>query len=465
MGNILKMLGRQWRFMKRASGRTVFIVIVTAATYVSPGGVHAFHNGGAGFCEGCHTMHNSISPGTVTRFSPGQSSTNGGVRGWDGEPVNRGGSIGNTPSPYLLRGSDDSSTCLNCHAQKGVPYRVLSVDGNVNIDPGGDFYWLSLTVTYTSLENGTAYVIKGQDHGHNVIAKDFGLAADTNFTNAPGGTYPSSALTCTSCHDPHGQANGGTGNRQKPVSGSGSYGGTPPADTIFGNYRLLGDTHYKGNSLASYTFSNGAPMAAADNSPAYNFAETADNRHHVDYGTYMYPPYDDMSLWCENCHPWGQFAHHPVTGTAAEGVPLLYNAYIATGNLLNKTTNAAGAWLSLVPFERIISRPSQLNGENTSGPTPSVPGFPSCLTCHRAHASAFDWSTRWDTRATFLVNSVPGPVYDAALEHSPYGAYIVNAPYYGRDIKTVFGKYQRQLCNKCHVLDFNDKTGYLPSLY
>ncbi len=441
-------------------------MVLAAIIAMWPCSVLAFHNGGAGFCEGCHTMHNSVTPGTTPKFSPGQSSVNAGVSSWSGTPLNRAGAAGNTPSPFLLRGSDDSSTCLNCHAQKGVPYRVLSVDGNVNINPGGDFYWLSLTVTYTSMENGASYVIQGQDHGHNVIAKDYGMVADSGFKNAPGGTYPSSALTCTSCHDPHGHVNGGAQNGQKPVSMSGSYGcSNPPSGTICGNYRLLGDTHYKGNSLFPFTFTYGAPMAAADNSPAYNFAETADNRHHVDYGTRMYPPYDDISQWCENCHPWGQFAHHPVTGTSAEGVPLLYNAYIASGNLSNKVTNASGAWLSLVPFERIISSPSQLNGENTSGPTPSNPGFPSCLTCHRAHASAFEWATRWDTRATFLANSVPGAIYNGDIEHSSYGAYVANAPYYGRDIKTLFGPYQRQLCNKCHVLDFDDVTGFLPSIY
>ena len=452
--------------MKKHLLNAVFAVLAAVVVIVArPGSVHAFHNGGAGFCEGCHTMHNSISPGTTPKFSPDQTSING-VKNWYGTPVNPKGSVSNAVSPFLLRGSDDSSTCLNCHAQKGMPYRVLSVDGNVNINPGGDFYWMSLTVTYTALENGISYLINGQDHGHNVVAKDFDMAADTNFTNAPGGDYPSSALMCTSCHDPHGQVNGGTGRGQKPVSMSGSYGcSNVHSGTICGNYRLLGDTHYKGNSLAPYTFSYGAPMAAADNSPAYNFAETADNRHHVDYGTHMYQPYNDMSLWCENCHPWNQFAHHPVAGTSAEGVPLLYNSYIATGNLLNKTSNATGAWLSLVPFERIISKPSQLNGENTNGPTASIPGFPSCLTCHRAHASAFEWSTRWDTRTTFLANSVPGPTYDPNTEYSPYGAYVVNAPYYGRDIKKTFGPYQRQLCNKCHVLDFDDRTGYLPKLY
>ena len=43
----------------------------------------AFHSGGVGACEGCHTMH--VRPDGVASGS------------------------------YLLRGSDASSTCLTCH--------------------------------------------------------------------------------------------------------------------------------------------------------------------------------------------------------------------------------------------------------------------------------------------------------------------------------------------------------------
>ncbi len=427
-----------------------------------------------GFCEGCHSVHNSVSPGTAPKFSPTQSSTNGGVSSWTGTPVNPNGTAGNGPNEFLLRGSDDSSTCLNCHAQKGVPYRVLSVDGNVNNNPAGDFYWLSLTVTYTALENGSTYVIKGQDHGHDVIAKDFGLTSSTIFANAPGGTYPASALMCTSCHDPHGRVNGGTKNGSKPISGSGSYGGTAPSGTILGNYRLLGDNDYQGNSLAPYTFTYAAPMAAADSNPAYNFSETADNKHHVDYGTLAHSTstgYSDMSNWCENCHPWQLFAHHPVSPAEGSLNNSYYNVYIATGNLKGASSYA---WLSLVPFERTVTGVTQLNGETQQGAPSGQKCYPSCITCHRAHASAFQRATRWDTRATFLTNSIPGGIYNTTTEYSPYGAYIANAPYYGRPINEIttnayynsYGPnpYQRQLCNKCHSLDFDDYNGYLPGL-
>jgi hypothetical protein len=55
---------------------------------------YAFHSGGVAECEGCHTMHNSF----------------------EGVKMTVNGLAVGTTNAYLLKGSDSSSTCLNCHS-------------------------------------------------------------------------------------------------------------------------------------------------------------------------------------------------------------------------------------------------------------------------------------------------------------------------------------------------------------
>ena len=71
-----------------------------------------FHNGSTDSCQGCHT------------------------------------------TPPLLTGSDPSSTCLRCHAVSGAPQNVKSSDGS-SFTPGGDFYWLGKTFTWSAGFNVT----------------------------------------------------------------------------------------------------------------------------------------------------------------------------------------------------------------------------------------------------------------------------------------------------------------------
>ena len=50
-------------------------------------------------------------------------------------------------------------------------------------------------------------VSEGDNHGHNVITPTYGIAQDATLNQAPGGDFLSQYLGCTSCHDPHGDAN------------------------------------------------------------------------------------------------------------------------------------------------------------------------------------------------------------------------------------------------------------------
>jgi hypothetical protein len=368
-------------------------VLAGVLTLALGGTALAFHGGGVAHCDGCHSMHNS--------------------------PENP---VSGTPNSDLLKGSDASSTCLNCHAGDGGSYHILSSDAS-DWSPGGDFFWL--TQSYTN-SNWSGSVTSDPDNmGHNVIATDFGLTVDGTNTTSPGGSYQASALGCDSCHNPHGQVNGGTANGQLPISVSGSYGDVPVAGTIAGNYRLLGDVQY---GLAT-----AAPIAVTA-----GFGET--DASHVAYGA-------GMSEWCASCH--GDYINnsqkHPSgNGEFLNGHSANYNSYVATGDF---TGVQATSFTALVQFERQETDKTILAAAVTSTAGPDSGDNVMCLTCHRAHASAFNNITRWDMEHELLAEGWP-----TAANLVSMGA-IPNSDYYGRDIATDFGDFQRSLCNKCHVQD------------
>ena len=119
-----------------------------------------------------------------------------------------------------------------------------------------------------------------------------------------------------------------------------------------------------------------------------------------------------------------------------------YNDYMATGILRGSRTTS---YSSLVPFEVGTTGESILDPSSTSGPEGTANVM--CLTCHRAHASAFEDIGRWDFRTTFIANSHP-----KAGDGGITGNDVLNS-YYGRNMITEFGILQRQLCNKCHLQD------------
>ncbi|MBW1842803.1 MAG: cytochrome C [Deltaproteobacteria bacterium] len=359
-----------------------------AATIGLAGTATAFHGGGVAHCDGCHSMHNSLD-----------------------NPVE-----GN-PNNLLLKGSDPSSTCLNCHAGAGSSrsYHSMSADGTV-WSPAGDFFWLTQSYTNT---NWSGSVTSDPDNmGHNVIALDFGLTVDATNAAAPGGGYPSGILGCQSCHDPHGQV--GTGGTA-PISVSGSYGDVPVAGTIAGNYRLLEDS-----------------FATAPTAVTAGYGET--DASHVAYG-------ENMGEWCAGCH--GDYINdnhkHPSgNGEFLNGQATVYNAYVATGDF---TGLPATSFDALVQFERQETDKAVLLAAVTSTAGPDSTDNVMCMTCHRAHASAFNNITRWDMEHEMLAEGWPTAANLAAMGAVP------NADYYGRDITTEYGEFQRSLCNKCHVKD------------
>ncbi|MFO7604981.1 MAG: cytochrome c3 family protein [Desulfurivibrionaceae bacterium] len=383
---------------------TATFVFFLGMFLVDIGTVRSFHNGGVMECNGCHSMHNA-----------------------------------NEWGPLLLA-SDPSSVCLNCHSGTGGANSpsVFSADGSA-MTPGGDFYWLNKTFTWSGGES------RGESHGHNVVALDFGLTRDSRHVESPGGNYPSENLSCISCHDPHGKKGGGTRLGALPVTVSGSYGEPAEGGGVTGNYRLLGDSRYEGGSaVVGYQFSYDAPVARQNILKRFGESDGS----HVDYGA-------GMSEWCGNCHGAilqdshlgaGSFVHPAGSNAMLSSQTVsMYNTYINTGDLLANGTgtgDAATAYLQFVPFERGTGDSQLLDPASTQGPDTNSTVM--CLTCHRAHGSAFRSAGRWDFDAVLLAESHPGPG-DGGVSGND-----VLYSYYNRDISIEFGPGQGQFCEKCH---------------
>jgi hypothetical protein len=388
----------------------------------------AFHGGGVAHCDGCHSMHNS----PENLIGQGQTDAEGNVI-----------STAATENEALMKGTDASSTCLNCHNGKGG-YHIASTDGS-NLNTGGDFGWLSQAYDYDV--RGTTYTADPDNFGHNVVAIDFAWGVDATNPTAPGSSaaYDSNLLGCTSCHDAHGQVQDGTAGGGAPVEVSGSYDGTASAGGVVGNFRLLGDSMYEaGHNLNDgHAFTYNAPIAISKNSYATSYGVNSR------YGS-------GMSEWCANCHdeyyntaPDSASGKHPTSVLLSkDGYDANYNSYVATGNF---TGTSASSYDPLVPFETGGTRADLIaaTADDITGPTATAQVM--CLSCHRAHASAFNNMGRWDFDTEFLAHS--------AVLHSPDVTVGVGnaAPYYGDgaiiDISTKYGDSQRSLCNKCHVQD------------
>jgi hypothetical protein len=418
---------------------------------------YAFHAGGVASCESCHTMHNSLLNGNMS----GTGNTTAGAAG----TANPAGS-----AVFLLRGTDQSSTCLNCHEgptlssyHVSTPNATIAAAANkapVNRGPGGDFGWLRAaanTTTNTAISNR---------RGHNIVAADFGYTSDIQNTYAPGGTYLASQLNCISCHNPHNQlrrtSTDGTVAYVKPAIGTNAYAivatgsnatVVPTTTTPVGPFRFLrgAGLDQAPKSTPAVNFTADPPVVISPST--YNRSEGASDTH-VAYGS-------GMSAWCANCHAAfydsvgdsniGNSGHpHPTNKAIGATMAGIYNAYVGSGNL----TNVTGGYSSLVPVEQGTSDYSVLASAATNtalGGTYAAADANAkvmCLSCHRAHAGGFQNMTRFNVAG----NTTNAAGTDFVVASGLSGTTAAQAAYYERNA-SVFGGTTKQLCNKCHNKD------------
>jgi predicted CXXCH cytochrome family protein len=430
------------------------VAIAVAACFGLAGTGYAFHDGGVATCDSCHTMHNSLFDKAMVGTGSNNGSKTKNVDSSNSTAVLDG-------EIYLLQGSDQSSTCLNCHQGSQGSYRVSSIVSSFNtasipqqITPGGDFTWLKVGANASSK----------MKRGHNVVAADFGYVADTNKADnlAPGGTYPAGNLHCSSCHDPHGKYRRTTDTNAfattgAPIAESGSYATSPdPTGTghAVGSYRFLGGVGYEPKSTPGFAFTAGPPMAVAPSSynrSEYSTGASANFETHVAYGA-------GMSEWCANCH---SSMHQPTytSGNAGQVHPAgnnakltatiagNYNSYVTSG-----VTGGGNHYTTLVPFETGAGTFSELatRAGVTAGNTDVAAGTGSnvmCLSCHRAHASGFNAMLRYPTTDLLTGDAAEGYEAIDGLNDTQMERAMNGRP------ATVFGQYQRALCNKCHAKD------------
>ena len=426
-----------------------FAALLIVGLYSSSG--EAFHGGGTGECQGCHTMHD---------LTGSQQQT---VR-----------PTGSQKNPSLLKGPDPSSTCLACHMAPGGTsqpqgHYVSTSEADmptgrppVQLTPGGDFGWLKKNFSWGpgATRAGDS---PGERHGHSIIAASFNYVGDTRNTMAPQGTYPADQLSCISCHDPHGRyrrlADGTITTGGASIFASGSYSQSPDPDATgaVGSYRLLAGKGYQPKYLGGGVAFTADPPAAITPASFNREESSADTR--VAYGS-------GMSEWCENCHATshqdGSVATRHPSGNSkrlTRNVINHYNSYIASGKTGG---NASSSYTSMVPFEMgtkdyaALKRTANNNGSDRAGPDLGK-GSPNvmCLSCHRAHASGWDSMTRWNMKSEFLVykgiypgidNSAPPELAQGRTSSD------IQKTFYDRP-STSYAYYQRSLCNKCHVKD------------
>jgi hypothetical protein len=132
------------------------------------------------------------------------------------------------------------------------------------------------------------------------------------------------------------------------------------------------------------------------------------------------------------------------------------------------TGSIATAYLSLVPFMTGSNDVKVLAplADNTGTVTAAKAGAgssdqASCLSCHRAHASGWRDALRWNPEGEFITyvttaGAAVWPGTDTTASNPSYADGMlstqVRAAYYDRPV-TVFGAFQRSLCNKCHAQD------------
>jgi predicted CXXCH cytochrome family protein len=424
--------------------KTTLMVIPVLILLIQPDRTAvAFHEGGVGACDACHAMH--AAPGTV--------------------------------NTSLLKASDPSSTCLYCHERPGdvgpASFHVSTADTDMppgspprQLPPGGDFGWLKKTYAWLPDAAQTMMFSYGDRHGHNIVALDYLYFPDMTNLTAPQGVYPAANLDCISCHDPHGKyrrdSSGLIATGGSPIRGSGSTvsSADPEPGESVGAYRLLGGRNYQPRSLTgNLAFLNDPPAAVAPD--VYNRAETQ-TQTRVAYGS-------GMSEWCQNCHTAMHTIvssgtstdpkTHPVGSPAKLGVNVSssYNSYISSGDLSGIVSSS---YLSLVPFEEgtgdyaTLKAHAKTDDSYLFGPD-SAGSQVMCLTCHRAHASGWDYAMRWNQATEYIVYN---GLY--AQEDQPYQLYgqgrrelEAQKAYYdmlASRFTTTNLLNQDTLCHKCH---------------
>jgi hypothetical protein len=258
---------------------------------------------------------------------------------------------------------------------------------------------------------------------------------------------------------------------KNPVgSGTVTYATALTSGYTVGAYRILGGVGYvpKSGNGPSAGFGNSPPIALAPST--YNVSESPSGTAGQWGGQVQVAYGAGMSEWCSNCHPRmhsnttegatiSGLTRHPAGNSAKLGsLAANYNHYISSGNTNGTATSN---YDSIVPFEVGSTNLDALTANTTltgyaggyvAVQADSANSNVMCLSCHRAHASAFNFSTRWFNDGEFITSGTAWARAKGTAAATAQSVTVVQAGMYQRP-STIYGSYQRSLCNKCHAKD------------
>src|SRR4030065_2071004 len=151
---------------------------------------------------------------------------------------------------------------------------------------------------------------------------------------------------------------------------------------------------------------------------------------------------------------------HPVNQGLGSSVAANYNAYIGSGNMSGVSTTS---YDSIIPFQTANSSDYAAlkllavnDGSNKNGPATSDRVM--CLSCHRAHATGFEFMGRWNNANELMaVDSVwPGTDSPSTIANQAkyaQGRTVAETTKAYNDTTMHYSSYQRVLCNKYHAKD------------
>lgn len=315
-------------------------------------------------CGNCHTMHDSSAGGAVAVAADGSTK------------------IG--PQQALV-----NTTCSGCHkgdnAAGSMPYVF-----NVGVAP---VYNPLAGTSHATLAGGNFYwVANGADlKGHNVD----GIVATQATRTPPGGSKEfnsSTPLSCAGVNGCHGDENIAS-----------------QIDSVWGSHHNNGAQPIDGLTIAtSYRFLNGI-TGAEDSDWEYSLSSTVHNQYKGvdrtadnDIGNNQYT----ISHLCARCH--GDFHSDKLvgdTGTAATAFqspwirhPVDIDMGDATGSEYTSYGGAGvNAYMVNTPLaDDNVSDVTTMFSSVTLGGVGVGDAIITCITCHRAHGSPWDYTLRWN---------------------------------------------------------------------
>lgn len=325
-------------------------------------------------CSSCHTIHNSQ----------------------DGDPMNFDSS--STPNQKLLRGD-----CIGCHAQNtasnvvdGVP-QVLHTNGTDLA--GGNF----------------RYVVTGPTDykGHNVsglVAEDATLGSippgfNSTYDPSTGNFNTASRLTCAGTNGCHGDRD----QSDELTSLSGGHHGDDSILSYGASFTLTG----QGATVAT-SFRFLYKIKGAEDSDWHATRSTTD---HNEYLGESYASRGTTDAWanmqgtiselCSECH-----ADYHLGGlTSDSGIGSASPWYRHPIDVIIPGSEEYASISTTYDDDTPVARPSSFFSDSLASGSATVTAGTDrimCLSCHRAHASNYYKSMRWDYKNSTLATALSG---------------------------------------------------------